>query len=1276
MSIAVTATQKFDFQDLVCVEMMLRFHHLRDAQFLVEPDGGEDGELLFGTFAPGARAEIQVKGAAGSVTLGTIATCLAHSSPREASDTLLERLLADPGRIVVLVMSGRCDDAASVYAASPDWLGPMHAEGAIKVADASALLAAFATAELPGKEGGALKTKRQQHCRAVAAATKPDVLRAALRRLIILERLGDVELETRCANRLRTAHRIPGDRITDVLGRLRSAVKAAKAQREDAFPLVRAVLKDAVPPPIRPHDYVLRDEETSWVADLSHNRVLLLSGPPRVGKTDAARWVAAEFEPHGYEIRELTDVDTAERFLLEPGDALRLAILDDPLGGTHAVPDPGRALFRIGTLIPRLAQGRKLIVAQAQDRLLAVSRKVELSEVLTGGHAWRDLGTVSKAFLGRLWRQLAQNWNVAESLRETVGQALENGALQLEAGCLRHLAVHHARLNGACDLEQIVRLAREDAASLGYALAEDGFEPLLTAIALASSASESISLTELAYVNGAGGDGLPGKSKNEGAIIVLGDEPEDTTHPVYDIPPHLASEDEARLDSLERRRMIEVGSNQVVAFTHPFYRSAAEALLESPTRQAAAKATTKVKRGLFCLAPATSRATARNLDWVFERLAQRQDARDALIDHAIAGLSSYFPSTRDLCFRFLVQRLAALPRAKRAELPRWVSAVTSVSLDDLEWVNGEARLPIGETRGLLNMEQIFIIVSAEEVANELAILDSADDGYLSPQRAAKVLFFYADNPSAISSRAVGRLLSYDEAAIRAAVVETWLKLPRTDDGGVLQRIFGEEHPSIAIAALRGAISGWHLWSSERQRLVLDGLKGLAGSSAAAAALVDHLVRFGRVEFTGEDTPWPIFEALLPVVMRVLPENAGFIDARLFEVARTACSVLPAQSMVDICDGWVEWLERKTSEGRLPSEFSLGVADILICATVREPTLRAGRVQRLLAFPGTGVLFPFIADLVDNWEDLTDLERLALEETVTGRRPDVRWLQAVVLTRSTVPLSLERRILGMAVSLNDGAESLLRHMPPELLEAAVHVYSGRPQPLWWLGTHHAGKAVWEPVIDKIAATAEHPLFELAWEHIAYTMKDARMAASVKAVGAQHADRMFELMLRIKVAWEGNFMPEAWAALLALAPNPETYSRWIGRMTEFAPAILDRLPELKHWLAEAHLDAMVKALATDVVPRHFLHQTLELYDGSVPQEIKDRTVDFLLLAFKRMPPRLFGTCDDILACLRALHIEVPDLLAEIGKRRKVILEDRKRLENTLKTEERPLASWIAP
>ena len=47
-----------------------------------------------------------VKGSSRTVTLATIATCLAHTPARTEKDTLLERLLSDPDRLIVLVMSG------------------------------------------------------------------------------------------------------------------------------------------------------------------------------------------------------------------------------------------------------------------------------------------------------------------------------------------------------------------------------------------------------------------------------------------------------------------------------------------------------------------------------------------------------------------------------------------------------------------------------------------------------------------------------------------------------------------------------------------------------------------------------------------------------------------------------------------------------------------------------------------------------------------------------------------------------------------------------------------------------------------------------------------------------------------------------------------------------------------------------------------------------------------------------------------------------------------
>lgn len=1250
---------------------MLRFHHIETAQFFAEPKDGEDGEVLFGSGLHIERAEIQVKGAAGAVTIDSVAGCLAHSPPHKASDTLLERLLGDPTRLVVLVVSGRCDDAASVYSAPFNWNGACHPDRTLKQGDADVLLDSFAN--LQGKEKGPLNAKRETHRRAVAAATDRGLLLIALHRLIILERLDEVELERQCADRLRSAHRIPGDRIPDVLSRLRLAVKTAKDQAIDAFPLVRAVLREAAPRPIRPQDYVCRGDEDDCATVLSRENILLLSGPPRVGKSDAARWVASEFQSYGYEIRETSDVDAADRFLLEPGESLRLVVLDDPLGGVHAAPDATRKLYRIDTLIRRLGPNRKLIIAQGQEQLLAVSRQSALHEVETGGHLWRNLGAVPPEFFGRLWQQISESLHVPQPLQQIVLESLYRGELQLEAGCLRHLAANYVRLEGRYDLDRVMRLAREDAVSFGRALEEDGYQLLLTGIVLGSSESEPIALSELSFVMGSGGDGLPGKPKTT-IICYGGNVTKQTDNPSYDTPPCLGQDDVDRLDKLERRRIVELDMEDRVAFIHSFYRSAAETMLGRPTRKAATKIVTTLERGLFSLSPLTSRASARNFDWVFDLLASQPKAQTELVNCAVSGLRSYFPSTRDLCFTFLLRRLSQLPHDQQEELPQWISAVTHVSLESLEWINGDARLPLGKTLGLRDC--YFEEVSKEQVAEELLVLTDPKSGYLSPERAVRCLMFYKKNPDTLCIRAMGRLLSYNEAAIRAEATKLWLEVPRDDDEVLLQRIFAEDHPSVALAALKGSIKGYKKLTTERQQAILAGLQAFADLPASAAAMLERLVVFDRVEYTGENPPWEIFEKLLPVVMRSIPVNAKFIDARLYAVTETARSVLPASSMVAICDGWIDWIERNVTGGRLPSEFSLGVAKILLGATNNDPDIRSGRIKRLLDFPGTGALVPFIADMVDSWDDLAEDERTHIETTVINERTDACWLQAVVLTRSDVPKQLQLRILGDELSLDSDAGKLLNTMEPQLLCAVIHVYSGRPQPLWWLGTHHCCKQRWEPVVELIAATPSHSLFDLAWEHITYDGNEKRIAKVINAVGPEHAERMLELLIRIKVGCTGDFMPDAWSALLGLAPDPETRSRWINKMSEYVPAILDGLSDLQYWLRGDDIDTILKILVTETLPLKYLITISETFDGKIDSGIQKVTIDFMETVFETTPPRLFKTCDQILDRLKLLKISDPKLFKKVDDRRNAIFAEIDSINNACKLPEQDLVGWIAP
>jgi len=101
---------------------------------------GEDALLLFSELNELRRFEVQAKDEASPVTLDRIAECLAHFPSHKADRSLLDRLLDDDLLSVVLVMSGRCDDAAVRYTVDHNWKGQAHPKGRIRREDAKQLL--------------------------------------------------------------------------------------------------------------------------------------------------------------------------------------------------------------------------------------------------------------------------------------------------------------------------------------------------------------------------------------------------------------------------------------------------------------------------------------------------------------------------------------------------------------------------------------------------------------------------------------------------------------------------------------------------------------------------------------------------------------------------------------------------------------------------------------------------------------------------------------------------------------------------------------------------------------------------------------------------------------------------------------------------------------------------------------------------------------------------------------------------------------------------------
>lgn len=1275
MSIAITAPEKFDFQDLVCIELMLRFEAKAGLIMLVEPEGGEDAGLTLPRhqMAP-LVVEVQVKGASGAVTMADIAACLAHCPPHQATGTFFERLLGCPDSVAILVMSGRCDDATSALVMPFTWDGASTLAGRIKTGTATAFLGELAS--IPAASSTDLATRRKAHRDTLVSTTTADQARTALDRVLVFERVGQTELKIACDRHLMSKFRIPRDRISDVVNRLHGDIKQAKRDKADVIPQMRATLAQSAPASMRPQGYVLRGIEANLVQTLSAKNCLLLSGPPRCGKTEAARWVAAEFEQLGYDIQQGADLEAASRFLLEPVNSDRLFILDDPLGGAHLHPNAGRILERLGILISKLSLQRKLIVAQSQDAIFDTLARTQLQACSVGGRSWIDLAGYSPDFLSRLWTDMATAANAPASLTDQLASALKSSQIVLEPGCLQHLASSRDRLSDNMSLDQAVRIAREPAKDLGRALVTDqpSMASLLIAVAIGSTPSAPIAAREVAFAMDGAPTSLPGKATYPLPGMRLGGAPLAKETPTYDEIPALDDKVELDLEKLERRGIVNVVA-AAIEFAHPYYRAAGESILEAPTSRIAAEALGIAERALFCLEPATSRAVARNLNWLFAAMSNRPDAQHKLISICVDGFHSIFPATRDLCFTFLVRHLAELSDELKRELPGWVRTVARASLDDVRWENGEAVFP---SEGTIDGSEWFLRsmrqVNEADVSAEIKALESDGASYLSSERAAEVLAYFKHSPGAVTARIMGRLLSYDEAILRAEAARLWLSVNRADDAVLLSRIFDDESPIVALRSFSGACSGWSSFSSDRQAAVVDGLKRVAKDPFVALILLDRLVVFHRVEEFGDNPAWPIFGALMPIVLEVLPPDANISEPRLYSVMEEASDKLPVDAVIPILTSWTSWLEHELARGVLADEYALAVSAITLDITGTDADLRREIVRRLFALPGTSASMAIIRDFVDSWPNLGAKERADVINMITSDRLDRKWLQALVLTRRVVPPDLQEIVLGDSAALSADASSIIRDTPSQLLNAAVAVYCGRPQPLWWIGTHHTRDTIWETVIRDIAHRPEHPQFETALADIMLQQKGEDVAEIVKSVGPEHLQRLFDILLRQRINENGNYLSEAWEALFEQMKDETTRKQWLDRFVEAAPVMLDDLDEIDRWLTGEIEKKLFDRLKADVVPLLLLHELKDLPPDGL-QAMKEETIVALKALLTKAPPQLFGTYDRISRECKAIGLENIELDALLREGRDKIFRDRDKQRD----EERHdplLEGWIDP
>lgn len=147
---------------------------------------------------------------------------------------------------------------------------------------------------------------------------------------------------------------------------------------------------------------------------------------------------------------------------------------------------------------------------------------------------------------------------------------------------------------------------------------------------------------------------------------------------------------------------------------------------------------------------------------------------------------------------------------------------------------------------------------------------------------------------------------------------------------------------------------------------------------------------------------------------------------------------------------------------------MSVLDYLITGTKNSACLRKGMIKKELKVNSTSLVTAHISHIVDLWDMLTDEERKDICEYLKNEmRGDMKWIQAVALTRKNVTKDIQIAITGNVFLDKEPKKIIDTLNEKNILTECLHIFCGFPQPLWFNGYHHSGKySLWDGVMMEV------------------------------------------------------------------------------------------------------------------------------------------------------------------------------------------------------------------
>lgn len=1083
MSVEIVGAQGFDYQYTVTLYMILKYLEMDHFEVLVENESFEDAKLSYQLEDKTYHIELQVKKKAFEIAYDEFATWLAHFQKSKSDCFILDRIQQSDTNYLVFVTNNRCTDNVSKF------VGKENEIKENKICFSAEMLKDLKLRMLKGIDNkNELGRKRKEHIEQYFNQKKNE-LNKVLGRVYIIERKDQIEREI-CII-LKEQYQIPKMICRDVMNQMLDVVRQGRDSGEDITALIREILKNKRFSRVLPEDksFYKRDSIDILKSELLQKNLLLLTGVPFSGKTYIAKTIAQELQDNGYYVKltdNIIEDQEAYYFLMSPENDSRLLLIEDPFGHIGKSENYIQIRDKIEGLIrDRLSINRKVIITSRLDILLDVFQKKQIEECKIQGNGWINTSISSKEEAEKIWLRFYgesdESLQVFERLKRSFDHHDET--VFLEIGEMRHLLLSVQNINVLTHMstDEIIKQARISSEEVCRKIKSYGetYKDIFILLGCFCNTVRSVSVKDLAYILCSNEESVSIRQKMEEEVTVSIGDRQKNSHihqefPVYAQMPKLDEDIISILRVLcEKGYIYKERITNEIYFLHPIYTYASKLLLQEEIED-----DWDIEKYIKYMRRAIGSLSSNAAFCSLCQLGQEFDREQMIIDCIVEGSRSIFPAIRDVSILYLDQNFDNLNEQVQKDFMKNIRNGRTAD-KYMQWNGNECWYQMDGKHyfDFFNMDDFWgkdINFTLEEIEERVRKKENFSKKEIYDILSSSL----ADN---LSREFLEYTLLSDEAVIRSRAIfylfknyAAKLDFEKTE---YLQRF---ENYNVVYGMLKGMFSSVNDFSEENVKKLIIYFQKQFERKSVSMYVEDLFDKFGD-EYDSKAIDWgkyaeaerlriwKIWAALFSKWLVCFPAKfMGMNEPHMsLNIDRSLKYLNNQKEVVDVANAWIQWIHNY-SKYHSVNDYGMSVLDYLITGTKNSACLRKGMIKKELKVNSTSLVTAHISHIVDLWDMLTDEERKDICEYLKNEmRGDMKWIQAVALTRKNVTKDIQIAITGNVFLDKEPKKIIDTLNEKNILTECLHIFCGFPQPLWFNGYHHSGKySLWDGVMMEV------------------------------------------------------------------------------------------------------------------------------------------------------------------------------------------------------------------